>query len=217
MAAIHHQAPWQTSLGQLGRRLGHRLGVVISASLATSQHQVAIGVARGGDDRRLALAIDTQEMVGPCCGFHGIDGCDRTAIGAVLEANRHREARGHLPVGLALGGAGANGGPADQIGDVLGNHGIEQFSGRWQSQLSQVQQQTPGQAEAGVDVIAAIEMGVIDQPLPAHGGAGLLEIDPHHHFQLLAIEGLGLGDGRGVLLGRLDVVDGAGAHDHQQT
>jgi hypothetical protein len=25
-------------------------------------------------------------------------------------------------------------------------------------------------------------MGVIDQPLPADGGAGFLEIDPHHHL-----------------------------------
>ena len=162
MAAIHHQAPWQPGLGQLGRRLGHGLGVVVGASLAAPQHQVAIGVARGGHNGRLALAIDAEEMVGPCCGLHGIDGCDRTAIGAVLEANRHREARGHFPVGLALGGAGANGGPADQISDVLGHHRIEQLSGRWQSQLGQVQQQAPGQAEAGVDVVAAIEMGVVD-------------------------------------------------------
>ena len=96
---------------------------------------MAIGVARGGHDRRLALPIDAKEMVGPRRRLHGIDGGDGTAVGAIFEADRHRQTRGHLPVGLAFGGAGADGRPADQIGDVLGHHRIEQLGSRRQAHL----------------------------------------------------------------------------------
>ena len=35
-----------------------------------------------------------------------------------------------------------------------------------------------------VDVVRAIEVGVIDEALPAHGGARLLEVDTHDDDQL---------------------------------
>ena len=53
--------------------------------------------------------------------------------------------------------------------------------------LRQVEQQGPGPSQAGVDVVAAVEVGIVDHPLPAHRGAGLLEIHPHHHLQLVAV------------------------------
>jgi hypothetical protein len=52
-------------------------------------------------------------------------------------------------------------------------------------------------AQAFVDAVALIQVGVVDQALPAHGGAGLLEVDAHHHFQrvlvLLAHDGQAAG------------------------
>ena len=78
----------------------------------------------------MPLPVDPQEMVRPSSGLHGVDRHGRPTIGAVLEANGHRQARGHLTVGLALGGAGTNGRPADQISDVLRNDRIQQFRGR---------------------------------------------------------------------------------------
>ena len=79
-----------------------------------------------------------------------------------------------------------------------------------------MQQQAAGQPQTGVDVIAAVEVGIVDQPFPAHGGAGLLEIDPHHHLQLGAVALARFGDEVGVLVGRRHVVHRAGPHDHQQ-
>ena len=35
-----------------------------------------------------------------------------------------------------------------------------------------------------VDVVGAIEVGVVDEALPAHCGTGLLEIDAHDDYQL---------------------------------
>ena len=78
-----------------------------------------------------------------------------------------------------------------------------------------MQQQAARQLQAGVDVVAAIKVGIIDQPLPAHGGAGFLEIHPHHHLQLIAVVVTLLSDRRRVLLGSLHIVHRAGAHDHQ--
>ena len=78
-----------------------------------------------------------------------------------------------------------------------------------------MQQQAPGPAQAGVDVVAAIEVGIVDHPLPAHGGARLLEIHPHHDLEVVAMAFLRLHDRLGVLAGSHPIVNGAGTHDHQ--
>jgi len=79
-----------------------------------------------------------------------------------------------------------------------------------------MQQQGPGPAQPGVDVVAAIQMGVINQTLPAHGGPGLFEINPHHHLQIILELVVRLGDGGGVLLGGRHVMDRARTDYHQQ-
>ena len=216
MAAIHHQPGRQLLGRQAAGRRCDRLAVVVAALLAAPQHQMAIGVAGGGYDRRHALLVDAQEMMGSGRRLHGMNGRAHAAVGAVFEADRHRQAGGHLPVGLAFGGAGADRRPADQIGDVLGHDRIQQLRGRRQAHLGQVQQQFPGEAQTRIDVVAAIEMGVVDQPLPAHGGAGLLEIHPHHQLQLLAVALSDAGDGGGVFPGGGHVMHRAGPNDHQQ-
>ncbi len=65
--------------------------------------------------------------------------------------------------------------------------------------------------------MAAIQMRVINQPLPSHGGAWLLEVGTHHHQHISAVF-----PGRFRQLFRvfqtgLRVMDGAGSHDHQKT
>ena len=119
-------------------------------------------------------------------------------------------------MGLAFGGAGTNGRPADQISDVLRNDRIQQFRGRRQAALSQLQQQRTGPAQAGVDVVAAIEMGVVDQTLPTHRGAGLLEIHPHHDLKAVLEALTNQSQCAGVFLGRSHIVNRAGTNDHQQ-
>lgn len=59
-------------------------------------------------------------------------------------------------------------------------------------------------------------MRVVDQALPAHGGARLLEVDPHHDVEaLLDLVGQAA-QAAGVVEGGIHIVDGAGAHHHQQ-
>ena len=119
-------------------------------------------------------------------------------------------------MGLAFGGAGTNGRPADQISDVLRNDWIQQFRGRRQTPLSQLQQQRTGPAQAAVDVVAAIEMGVVDQTLPTHRGAGLLEIHPHHDLKAVLETLTNQSQRPGIFLSSSHIVNRAGAHDHKQ-
>src|SRR5207247_2007159 len=92
-------------------------GVVVGALLAAAQDHVAVGVTAGDDDRRQPLFGDAEEAVRMGGGADAVDGdleAALAAVGAVLEANRHGEARRELAVDLALGGARANGAPADR-------------------------------------------------------------------------------------------------------
>ena len=65
-------------------------------------------------------------------------------------------------MGLALGGAGTNRGPADQVGDVLGNNWIQQLCRRGHTLTGQIQQQSARTSEACIDVVRAIQVRIID-------------------------------------------------------
>ena len=53
-------------------------------------------------------------------------------------------------------------------------------------QVEDVEQQPARGAQAAVHVVGAVEAGVVDQALPAHRGARLLEVDPHDQAQVVA-------------------------------
>ena len=76
---------------------------------------------------------------------------------------------------LALRSARADGSPAHQPRDILwGNH-VEEFRSRRDAHRGQIQQQVPGQAQAIVDFVRLIKIGVVEQALPSDGGARLFE------------------------------------------
>jgi len=71
-------------------------------------------------------------------------------------------------------------------------------------------------AEAVVDAERTVDLRVVDETLPADRGAGLLEVDAHHHEELGGmLLGFLLQEG-GVLQGGLGVMDGARTDDHHQ-
>ena len=124
------------------------------------------------------------------CGWAALaDGLDRplgAPVGAVLEPHRHAEAGGQLAVHLALGGARADRAPGDEVGQELRADGVEELGARGQAERGHVGQEAPGAAQPLVDGEAAVEAGIVDEPLPAHGGARLLEVDAHHDEEVLA-------------------------------
>ena len=120
-------------------------------------------------------------------------------------------------MGLAFGGAGANGGPGYQVGKVLRHDGIQELGGRIEAGFGDFHEQPPGAVQAVLNLVGIVEVGVVNQALPAHGSAGFFEIDPHdyqHPVAELLDEGLEAG---GVVQCGGVVVDGTGADDDGET
>lgn len=120
-------------------------------------------------------------------------------------------------MGLGFGGTCADGGPADQVLQVLRRNRVQRLGGGRQAHLGQVQQQAAPDVQAILDFEGVVQVRIVDQALPAHGGTRLLEVHAHHQEQ-------GVGDlfrqrlePLGVLVRRLEVVNGAGANHQEQT
>ena len=115
------------------------------------------------------------------CSTNGINRNLHISARAVFKTDRTREAAGELPVALALGCAGTDSTPTDQIGNVLRRDQIQIFSGGGEAHAVDIQQQLARTAQAFVDVERVVEVGVVNKAFPAHRGTGFLEIHPHHH------------------------------------
>ena len=85
-------------------------------------------------------------------------------------------------MGLGFGGARADGRPSDEVRDVLGDDRVEKFCCGRQPQIGDVQQKAAGQFKARLDVLGIVQMRVVDQSLPADGGAGFFKVDAHDDF-----------------------------------
>ena len=176
---------------------------------------MAVGVAGGVQDRRPAGVVDAGEGVRRRGGADRVDRDLDVAVGAVLEADRHREAGAELAVDLALGRAGADRPPGDRVGDVLRRDRVEELAADRQAEVEHLQQQGAGDAQAGVDVAGAVQVGVVDQALPAGRSPRLLEVDAHRDEQVVAELPRQRGQPPAVLERRLGVVHAAWA-DHDQ-
>jgi len=98
---------------------------------------------------------------------------------------------------------------------LRGDH-VEELGGGRQPHVVEIQQELATQAQAVIDLAAVVEVGIVDQPLPAHCGTGFFEVDPHHDLQLifqLVAQHL---EAFAVFQGGDRIVDGAGADHHQQ-
>jgi len=94
-----------------------------------------------------------------------------------------------------------------------------EYAGRLRAlagELRDLQQQLAREPQALVDAEAAVQARVVDEALPAHGGARLLEVDAHHDREVVG-EAVALGlEPPGVVDRGAVVVDRARAHNHQQ-
>ena len=177
---------------------------------------MAVLVALGLHDGHLTVFVHRQKVVTTGSSLDRVGRDLDVAIRPVLEANGGRQARGQLAVHLAFGGACADGAPADQVANVLGRDHIKELASGRQALAVDLDQQLACDAQALVDAVAFVKIGVIDQALPAHGGAGLFEVHAHHDLQrvgVLLAQGL---QAAGVVECCGRVVDGAGANDDQQ-
>src|ERR1017187_10015469 len=118
---------------------------------------------------------------------------------------------------LALGGTSANGSPADQARQILGSDHVEELSSGGHSHFRQVEQQTPCQPQAVIDLVGLVEVGIVDQSLPSDGGAGLLEVDAHHNAQFRGELRDGAPEQSRIVPRSLGVVNGTRSGHHQET
>src|SRR6185437_14789872 len=102
------------------------------------------------------------------------------------EADRTREAGGKLAMDLALGRAGADCAPRDEIRDVLRCDDVQELASHRQAELVDVDQQAARQPEAVVDAEASVEVRIVDEALPSDRRPRLLEVDAHDDLELSA-------------------------------
>jgi hypothetical protein len=213
--AVHHHALGQAGLAQGGAGGLHIGGTVVGLAPAAQDHVAGV-VAAGLEHRRLAHLGHAHEGVRRARRDDRIGRHLHAAIGAVLEADRARQAAGELAVRLALGGARADRAPGHQVGDVLRAQQVEELAAGRQARRGHVEQQLAGAAQALVDAPAAVEPRVVDVALPAHRGARFLEVHAHHHQQLAGERVGGALEVRGVLERLVVVVDRAGPDHHHE-
>ena len=96
-----------------------------------------------------------RKVCGVGRGEDGVDGDLDVAGGGVLESDRAGDAGDELAMDLALGGARADGSPADEAGDVLRRDHVEEFGAGGDAHLGEVEQQMARQAQAVVDLVGA--------------------------------------------------------------
>ena len=117
---------------------------------------------------------------------------------------------------LAFCGARANGAPGDQVAQVLRRDRVQRLGAAGQPKFVDGNEQAPGNGQAFFNVERVVHARVVDQPFPAHRGAGLLKVHPHHQEQLVGHLGAQGVQAMRVVHGGVNVVNGARPHHHQQ-
>ena len=97
-------------------------------------------------------------------GLDGIDGDPDIAVRTVLESHGAGQCGGQLPVDLRLRGACPDGAPADEIGEIEKAGGVEEFGGGGEPQSIDVEQHLACQMQSPIDVVAAVQVRIEDQP-----------------------------------------------------
>lgn len=217
MAAVNHESRRNALLLQGSFGLGNASSVVVGPPSAASQDNKAVLVSSGADNGNDTGLGDGQEVVRMPDGANGVNGNAQRAVGAVLESHGEAQAAGQLAMKLALGGSGANSTNREQVGQELGGDGIQHLTGNGHALGGQVDEELAGQAQALVDLEAAVDVGVVDEALPANSGAGLLKVRAHDDEELILVLFASLQQEVAVGEGGFGVVDGAGADDDEQT
>lgn len=181
----HHDFPL-VLLSQCCARGFNALGVVVCALGTASQDDEAVLVALCPSDGSKTLLRHTQEVVLSGRGAERIHADCEATIRSVLESNGERQAGCELSVQLRLGRPRANRTKRNEVCEELWGDGIEHLAGDWHTGASQVCEELPANAETLVDLVGLVNVRVVDQTLPADGGAGLLEVGAHDDAEVVA-------------------------------
>ena len=179
---------------------------------------MAVRIAIGREGVGFTFVIDAEESLLLAGCFDRVERDGESAVCAVFKAEGHGESGCHLAVCLAFGGACADCGPANEVGDVLWCDRVEQLGGGWHAEVDHFLEEAAGDAEAFGDVARAVEVGIHDEPLPADSGAWLLEIDAHDEEHAVFDLFCECGELVRIFAACFQIVDRAGAdYDEEST
>ena len=216
MAAVDHETSLEARLAQSALGVRRVTRTVVAALASAAQHNVAVRIARRRDNRSATVLVDAEETVRRTRGEQGIKRGLHAAIGAVFETDRHGETAGHFAMGLGFRGAGANRGPADHIGQILGDNRIEEFRGGREAEGGDFQQNPAGQTETCRQVAGIVHPRIVDQAFPSDRGARLLEIDAHENADRILQFGPERRQTPRVIEGALRIMDRARTDDGEE-
>lgn len=191
--------------------------VVVGSLAATTEDDKSVLVTRSLRNSCQALLGDTQETVGVGSSTNGVNGNRQVTVRAVFVTNGETQPRSELTVQLRLGGTGTNGTKGDKVGKVLWRYCVKHLTGNGHAGAGEVGVELTGDAQALVDVVGLVKIGVVDQALPSDRCAGLFEVGTHDDAEItrqLLGEFLQTAS---VFNGSRRVVDGAGADNDEET
>lgn len=217
MGAVNHHDLGQVLLPQRLAGSFDAGAVEVGALGPTAEDHKAVLVSACAGDGSQTLLGHTHEVVLRSCTADGVNSDCETAVGAVLEANGEGETRGKLTVQLRLCCARTDGAEGDQVSKELGGDGVEHLRSDGHAGRSEVDEKLARDAQALVDLEGLVDVGVVDQTLPANCCARLLEVSAHDDADvILELVGEGL-EALAVLEGELGVVQRAGPDHDQET
>lgn len=215
-AVNHHDLREVLLLQRLADRLDAVLVEVGALGSTTEDNEAVLVSSRPGDGSQTLLCY-THEVV--LCGSrtNSVDGHCQPSIGSVLESNGEGETRGKLTVQLGLCCARTDSAKRDEVREELWGDGVEHLRGNGHAGRCEVDEQLARDAETLVDLVALVNVGVVDETLPANSCPWLLEVGTHDDAEVvLKLVGNGL-QSLAVLNGQLGVVEGAGSDHDQET
>ena len=191
--------------------------VVVGTLAATTEDDKSVLITGGLGNGGQTLLGDTQETMRVGSSANGVNGNCQVTVRAVLVTNGETQARSELTVQLRLGGTGTNGTKGNKVGKVLGRNGVEHLTSNGHAGAGEVCVELTGNAQALVDVVGLVKVGVVNQTLPSDRCTGLFEVGTHDDTEITR-QLLGeLLQTTGVFDGSRGVVDGAGANNDEET
>jgi len=217
MRAVNHNGELLALLDE-GLLSGLDVGLVVVGALGTTtEDDEAVLVAGGAGDGGQTLLGDTHEVVLGSGGADSVNGNVQAAVGTVLETDGERETGGQLTVELGLGGAGTDSADGDEVSEELGRDGVEHLGGDGHAGRGEIAEELSRDTETLVNLEGLVDIGVVNQTLPADSRPRLLEVGAHDDDKVI-LELLGESLEPVAVLNRSGgIVNRTGANDDQET
>lgn len=181
----HEQIPLTLGTEQLPSSR-NRLAVIVGAASTTAQNDISVVVTLSGRNSIQPLLRGSNKVMRGAHRLERVDSRSDSTISGILKPHRERQARGQFTVKLRLGGTSPHGADTDQVGRVLWGNGVEHLTCNREPHVCDINQQLSRQLDTLIDVVRVVNVRVVDQAFPAHGGPGLLEVGPHDDTQIVA-------------------------------